>query len=202
MTCRPIGEVHFAGEPLHVTVELANTSGGEITVLGSTVPWAHHHAIRFSAPGYVDPPVGGDPREHPNVFLATGASDRGEVDVSRRLLDGERSMTASAGTVPVTASAHLSLDPGTTRARDVDATCSFEVTVVAHEGPLARAYDAAVAAARGAGTNLGDYHLVSVDGDGTGETSFRFEHLYPAPPGGHFGVVVDAAGTATVLPGE
>jgi hypothetical protein len=201
MRCAPVGDTHLEGAPVSVRVELVNESGGEVTILGSTVPWQYEHAIELSADGFEAPRSVVDPGDEPNIPLAAGESDRGDVDVTERLRSAGRSFAERAGTYQIRASARPVLAPGTPDQREVQVSCDFEVTIEAADGARGRAYARAIAAAEAGGMELSQYRLTSLS-EREGRFYFDFEHVYPAPPGGHFGVVVDESGAAQLMPGE
>lgn len=203
MTCRPLGDVHVEGAPLSAEVELRNESSEQVTVLGMNVPWVYRHAARFEAdPDLHDPRVVADPGAHEDLALAPGASDRGDLDLTHRLVDSEgRSITTMPGSHRVRGHAQLTLDPGAPTQRDVEASCAFDVTIEPRESERGRAYAAASAAASAAGYDLARYRAVRSERAERG-WSFDFVHVYPAPPGGHFTVRVAPDGTADVRHGE
>jgi hypothetical protein len=203
MTCRPMGDVHVEGAPLSLRFELTNASSADHTVLGMNLPWVYRWALRFESSGYEEPLVIDDPGVYDDVFLAAGASDRGDVDVTQRLLDPSGHPIVDApGTHRITARGRFDLEAGTPTASVETTSCETDVVIVPRTSPVGRAYAIVVQAAEAASTTMADYRLVSAAEESDGAWSFSFEHVYPSPPGGMFGVRVDRDGHAVVQPGE
>lgn len=203
MTCRPLGHVHVEGAPLSVRIELRNESTAPVEVVGIDVPWQFRHAVRFEAePDFADPRVLADPGDPPSLRLAPGGSDRGDVDITERLIDPSgRSIARVPGSHRVRATARLTLDAGAPTAREVDVSCAFDLTIQPRESALGRAYEAAVAAASEAGYDVGRFRAMAAERDDAGWT-FDFVHVHPAPPGGHFAVRVTRDGRTEVIHGR
>jgi hypothetical protein len=201
-----MGDVHFEGGRVSAIVELRNDSDAPLSILGFTVPWHYREALRFSAPGYEDARAVVDPADEPDLVLAPGTTDRGDVDVTHRLRDaGGRYLEDGAGTYEIEARARLVVDAaareGTAPRREIEATCGFPLTIEPASGERGRAHAAALAAAAAGGYDVAEHRLTGVE-ESEGRLFFVFEHVFPAPPGGHFGVWVAADGTTQLVHGE
>lgn len=85
LVCAPARAAVAAGEPIPVTVTIANNTDRPVTLVSISLPWVFHHAARFEVLGadrfpnritLLDPPTA------PDVTVAAGDSVCGDVNLA------------------------------------------------------------------------------------------------------------------------
>jgi hypothetical protein len=212
LTCAPVRDRYAAGEPVSVRVTYRNTGERPVEISLLSVPWKFHYGIRFRSSGgdgleealpVVDPGVEDPTRIEP------GAEASGEVDLRRYLADAKgRTIDALPGTHTITgrAKVFLTIDG---RRDELQAGCGpMRVTVAPRVATADDARRIAEAAGDAAGYSRAKYRVRSIEqvkdaGSFQGMWAVFFEHVPPAPPGGHFTVYVNPAdGKAQLFHGE